>query len=372
MGLLPVLGEVAPFLVVAICTLVLFRDDLFLGSIFYERDTELFYLPLLRWYLGQLHAGQLPLWMPLIFGGYPLFADGELGMLYPPNVLLGFFLGAETFLQVSRALHVFLAGAFMIVFLRVLGVGRVGALVGGIAFAFGSFFVTQIQHENVVRSAVWLPLILAFVELALRSTGWRRQQWLIAAGLAMAMSALGVHIQPVFMTLVCLGLFVLYRVVVGPVAGRWWERVVLLVWAPLLVTGHRAGRGGGPVAAPLRARADVVPGTGPGVRPGDHLAAPLAEPANRRPAVPVPPAGRPLGHPLAAVGVVPLPRDRAARPRARWRAAAPATDRLVLRAAGPLRPARRARRAEPDQHSSPALDAARASPRCGPPAATPT
>lgn len=234
-------GEAAPFIVVALCTLILFRDGLFLGSIFFERDTELFYLPLVRWYLEQLRAGYLPLWMPLIFGGYPLFADGELGMLYPPNVLLGFVLDADTYLQVSRALHVCLAGAFTIAFLRVLHVRRAGALVGGLVFAFGSFFVAQIQHENVVRSAVWLPLVLLFVELALRSAGWRRQQWLIAGGLALAMSALAVHIQPVFMTLVCLGLFVLYRVILGPVRGRWWERAVLLVWAPLLVAGIGLG-----------------------------------------------------------------------------------------------------------------------------------
>src|SRR5205814_2312781 len=111
------------------------------------------------------------------------------------------------------------------------------ALVGGLVFAFGSFFVAQIQHENVVRSAIWLPLVLLFVELALRAGGWRRQQWLIAAGLALALAALGVHIQPVFMTLLCLGLFVLYRVVVGPVGGRRWERPVLLLWAPAIVTG---------------------------------------------------------------------------------------------------------------------------------------
>ena len=103
-------GEIAPLIVLAACTLVLFRDDLFLGSIFSERDTELFYLPLARWYLEQLHAGHLPLWIPLIFGGYPLFADVELGMLYPPNLLLGSIFGAETYLQASRALHVFLAG----------------------------------------------------------------------------------------------------------------------------------------------------------------------------------------------------------------------------------------------------------------------
>ena len=42
-------------------------------------------------------------------------------------------------------------------------------MVGGLVFAFGSFFVAQIQHENVVRSAVWLPLILLCVEMALRA-----------------------------------------------------------------------------------------------------------------------------------------------------------------------------------------------------------
>ncbi|MCC7371303.1 MAG: YfhO family protein [Chloroflexi bacterium] len=57
----------------------------------------------------------------------------------------------------------------------------------------------------------------------------------------MAMAALGVHIQPVFMTLVTLGLFVAYRVVVGPVAGRPWERGLLLAWAPALVAGIGLG-----------------------------------------------------------------------------------------------------------------------------------
>lgn len=236
-----VVRAVAPFLVIAACTLMLFRDGLIFGSIFYERDTELFYLPLLRWYLRQLQQGHLPLWMPLIFGGYPLFADGELGMLYPPNVLLGLVASAETYLQLSRALHLFLAGSFMLVFMRVLGVGPLGALIGGLVFAFGSFFVAQIQHENVVRSGVWLPLVLTFVELGLRERGWRRQQWLVAAGLALAMAALAVHIQPVFMTLVCVGLYVLYRVIVGPVGGRPWERVLLLAWAPALVVGVGLG-----------------------------------------------------------------------------------------------------------------------------------
>jgi hypothetical protein len=233
--------EALPLLVPALCSLVLFRDDLFRNVIVSERDTELFYLPLTRWFLGQLQSGHIPLWIPLIFGGYPLFADGEMGMLYPANIALGLLAGPDYFIQVSRALHLFVGSAFMYALLRVLGSGTYGGVAGGLIFGFGSFLVTQIQHENVIRSAVWLPLVLLCVELALRSTGWKRQQWLIAGGLAVAMAALGVHIQPVFMTLVCMGLYVLYRAVVGPVAGQRWERIVLVFWAPALVAGVGLG-----------------------------------------------------------------------------------------------------------------------------------
>ena len=34
-----------------------------------------------------LKEGRLPLWEPGLFGGYPLFADGEVGMLYPLHLL---------------------------------------------------------------------------------------------------------------------------------------------------------------------------------------------------------------------------------------------------------------------------------------------
>jgi len=239
--LTPALLDAACLAVFALCAIVLFRDGLFGNAVFYERDTELFYQPLMRWYFEQVHTGHLPLWIPLIFGGYPLLAVGELGMLYPFTVLLAPFVSADAFLTLSRAQHLFLASTFMYAFLRVLGVGRPAGVMGGLVFGFGSFFVTQIQHENVVRSAIWLPLILLCTEMALRSTRWRRQQWLVAAGLGLAMAALGVHIQPVFMTLVCLGLYVAYRLLVGPVAAGVWERLVLLFWVPGLVTAIGLG-----------------------------------------------------------------------------------------------------------------------------------
>lgn len=229
------LAELLPVAGLLLAALALFRDGLLFGALFYERDTYVFYYPLEQWVAQQWRELQMPLWLPKIFGGYPIFADGETGMLYPLNWLfLGFLPTAEAFIW-RRIAHQLIAGISMYALLRILGCGRAGAFLGAMVFSYGSFFVVQMHHENITRSAVWLPLILVFVELALRRTGWARQRWLLAAGVMMGVAALGLHIQAVAMTAIALGLFTTCRLLLGPVPGRLWERLLLLAWAPGLV-----------------------------------------------------------------------------------------------------------------------------------------
>ena len=64
------------------------------------------------------------------------------------------------------------------------------------------------------------------------------------------MAALGVHIQPVLMSALCLGLYVLYRVIVGPVGGRWWD-----AWEGFAVEG--VDRGGEVEVVGVAAAGDV-------------------------------------------------------------------------------------------------------------------
>jgi hypothetical protein len=180
--------------------------------VYYGGDTPAFYYPLTRWYADQLHAGQLPLWLPHIFGGYPLFADGEIGMLYPLQLLAFALLPADLAFAWLRPLHLYLASLFAYWFGRLIGLKRFGALLAALAFGYGSFLVSHIQHENIIRSAIWLPLALGLLELALRRTGRTRLFWLLACGSTVGVQMLGVHIQPVLLTIVALGAYAL----VGP------------------------------------------------------------------------------------------------------------------------------------------------------------
>jgi len=201
----------------AACALVLHRDGLIGGTAFYERDTQLFYFPLAQWVAEQLKGGQFPLWLPGIFTGYPIFADGELGLAYLPQVLLLFALPTPEAMVWLRALHAFLAGAFTFWFLRTLRLEPLPALGGALVFAFGSFMTVQMHHENVVRSAVWLPAVLACFQRAIQArVGARVLMWIALGALSLAQSALGLHVQPVLMLALALAGYAVFRAVVGP------------------------------------------------------------------------------------------------------------------------------------------------------------
>ncbi|MFN0071528.1 MAG: YfhO family protein [Chloroflexota bacterium] len=181
--------------------LLVFAPGLVNGDVFYGKDTLQFYYPLTEWFVGQLRGGTIPLWIPHIFGGYPLFADGEIGMAHPLVLLTGLLFSPETAITLLRSLHFGLAAVLAYWLAVVLGLRPFGAVIAGLVFAFGSFLVGHMQHDNILRSAVWLPALLALAELALRAGGVTRLRYALLGGLVVGVQLLGVHIQPVLISL---------------------------------------------------------------------------------------------------------------------------------------------------------------------------
>jgi hypothetical protein len=215
------LPDLAALVCIAICALILHRDGLVGGPAFYELDTRLFYFPLAEWVSQQLHAGRFPLWLPGIFTGYPIFADGELGLAYLPQLAVLAALPAEIAMVWLRVIHVALAGGFTYAFLRTLRLGPLPALGGALVFAFGSFVTAQMHHENVVRSAVWLPAVLLCLERATWQPPRSTITWSALGALAFAQAALGLHVQPVLMATIALGGYVVFRALVCRRVALW-------------------------------------------------------------------------------------------------------------------------------------------------------
>jgi len=203
-----------------LCAVGLSNANGFIGGVVaYERDTTVFYYPLLAWAGQQLRAGSFPLWCPQILAGYPLFADGELGLASPTVLLSLLTLPADVAFVVLRLLHMGIAAVGAYALARAGRLPHAAAAMAGVTFALGSFLQAHIQHENVVRTAAWLPLILACVEQALRSTGHIRSRWILGAGTSVGLAGLGLHPEILLINLLTLGAYGVLRCFLGTIVS---------------------------------------------------------------------------------------------------------------------------------------------------------
>lgn len=205
-------AELLAVLAVVAAGVGFFGPTLQAGRIYYERDTVVFYYPFLAAAHERLRQLQLPLWTPRILAGYPLFADGEVGALYPP-VFFGslFFNPAQLFLGLVVG-HLVLAGLTMYVFGRTLGLARLAAAAAAGAYMLAGFTVAQIHHLNIISGLAWAPLVFAFTERALTGVGRRRLRAAVLAGVAFGLQCLTVHVQVPMMTGFGLAVYVAGRV----------------------------------------------------------------------------------------------------------------------------------------------------------------
>lgn len=214
------LRDLAAVSVLMASSVVFFWPDLTRGQVAYQNDTRIFYYPLFAYMAEALKGGLLPLWSPHIFSGYPIFADGEAGPFYPLHLLALLVLPMQTAFVALRPIRFFQAGLFTYLFCRTIGIGRLGSLIGALVFAFGGFTVAQLHHTNISTAAIWLPLILAFAELAVRHSGRVRYCFTLLAGVAFGMQGLIIHVQVALMSAATFALFCGFRALCGtPGAG---------------------------------------------------------------------------------------------------------------------------------------------------------
>ncbi|MBA2448326.1 MAG: YfhO family protein [Chloroflexi bacterium] len=182
------------------CTAFVHWPSVIGQGVYARDDTITFFYPAFATLHQSLRQGELPLWTPHIFGGFPLFAEGQIGALYPPALLAAMLPSPVDGFLLLRVFHVALAlvGAYALA--RCLRISPLGGVVAGLVFGLGSFVVSQQHHASLLAAAVWLPLLLACVELALARWSWSTLAYLALAGAILGMQALASHVQPVLLS----------------------------------------------------------------------------------------------------------------------------------------------------------------------------
>src|SRR5207249_4303577 len=160
-----------------------------------------------------LARGELPLWNPYIFSGTPYIAGLQSAIFYPLHILYLFFPTAFA-INLSIALHCWLASVFTYFYARYLGMGRTGSTLAAITFVYSAPYLLHIYpgHLSNLATMIWLPLLLLAVEALLRT---RETTYALLGGIVLSMQALAGHPQYLFYSAVAACLYVMLRAAIG-------------------------------------------------------------------------------------------------------------------------------------------------------------
>jgi hypothetical protein len=111
--------------------------------------------------------GEFPLWNPYTMAGHPIYADGVTRTLSPFLLFYKFF-DVPLGYSLARLFELMLAAVFMYIFLVAIGASANGALMGSLVFGFSAHSMLHVTGLGWWGGLIWLPLILLFVDRAIR------------------------------------------------------------------------------------------------------------------------------------------------------------------------------------------------------------
>src|SRR6185436_7665801 len=121
-------------------------------------------------------TGHFPLWNPYLFGGMPYVAAMH-GDIFYPTFLLRMIMPTDAAMTWGFIIHVFLAGLFTYGFLRAIGYGFYGSLVGGLAYMMSGQIASYVSpgHDGKLFVSALFPLALWMLYRAFR--GGKNWAW---------------------------------------------------------------------------------------------------------------------------------------------------------------------------------------------------
>ena len=135
-----------------------------LQEAFLKGDYSAQHAPWAKFLADSLNSFSFPLWAPYMHSGFPVLAEGQIGAMYPPNLFLYFLLPFKAAYTYNILLHFVLAGIFMYIYVREIGMSKTAATITVIAFLFGSAYGGCFYSIMSLKVLVWFPLILFFTE----------------------------------------------------------------------------------------------------------------------------------------------------------------------------------------------------------------
>ena len=220
-------------------TVFFYWKIIFTRQMMFPWDAGDFFYPYLGYVHEELRHFRLPLWLPYAFSGFPIIADPEGQIFYPPNWLMvlvhPFSPLPFRLVEIQIIIHYFLAGLFMFHLARDYTRDAVSALFGGILFMFSGAMVAHAQHLAIINANAWFPLVFL---LARRGLLENQRRYTLAAGVFFGIEILAGHVQHAVLLGLLLFLYFAYEACAGPVRAQLWPR---WIWQLALIATIGAG-----------------------------------------------------------------------------------------------------------------------------------
>jgi O-antigen/teichoic acid export membrane protein len=166
-----------------------------------------------------LAAGQLPLWNPYILSGQPFLANGQHSAFYPFSLLF-YLLPLDKAYGWFTVSQLWLAGLSMYIFLRTLRATPLSALAAGVIYSLSAFFIVSVVFTMIIAGAVWLPLLLAIIEIIIRKqeekgpVGYSPIPYITGGAITLGLQTLAGHVEITYYTLLVGGFYAFCRLLI--------------------------------------------------------------------------------------------------------------------------------------------------------------
>jgi hypothetical protein len=163
-------------------------------------DVTQFFMGLMSFLGRSLREVRLPVWNELWGYGFPGLAESQMGVYYPPHLILYGLMGTERAYVTSLVLHTLWAGLGAWWAARRFGASATGAGLAAFACAASGFFVIHMPHPWGYTTGSWLPWALGLGWSILEDPAFRRPRTYFILSLVLVLQVLPGHFQLAFMT----------------------------------------------------------------------------------------------------------------------------------------------------------------------------
>lgn len=157
-----------------------------------------------------LQEGHLPLWNTYIGDGFPLFAEGQVGALYLPNLLFFRLPDPVIAYNLTLATAVLMCGIGMYFFLRVFKFSALTSVLGGLTFAISGPVIAHVPHITLLQGMSLFPVLFGLTHLLLTRGPW---PWIPLWAAVASQQIFTGFPQGVLITILTTGVYILWQTI---------------------------------------------------------------------------------------------------------------------------------------------------------------